>query len=503
MTRSMLCLASAALTSSCSYPIPLVSQVVTDNGGGVFSELRTGMNDATVLGTHFDSDTVVYWNGEPLPTTYKSDIILEVTFNHGETDVAGTAEVNAINGGFFSTTVEVSIANTELHLSSVTPLQIPQSAGDTAVTLTGTGFRPTSQVFLSGVPIPTHFISSTSLTATIYAASLIQAGDYQVAVHEPQCASQQECVQISERFSIAVGASTRRTLSGEVSDVVWDATHSVLLAAFVVAEIGFPTSVSAIDPASGATQATVPVPSNAVLALSTDDSLMYALGLQLLSYEVPTLTFSANFTAASFVSQIAPAPAQPATFAFLSNLERVGVADGANVRAQQGFNDANAAIFWGADASVLYLADEDAGKLHIFAVDANGVAESMVTTPEALANTRRFAFDAATQRIYASNGLTYDARGGDAHAFAGVDNIDDCSFAVDAAVGKIFYACGEPGIFGFGGGSTIRSFDLQTMQLIARLIVPDGGSRIVRWGTDGLAIATTNGLYLYNGPFVH
>src|SRR5260370_37317989 len=59
-----------------------------------------------------------------------------------------------------------------LAISSVTPKDVP--AGSSAVTLvvTGTGFTPTTVIQLSGASVPTTFISSTEIRATIPASQL-------------------------------------------------------------------------------------------------------------------------------------------------------------------------------------------------------------------------------------------------------------------------------------------------------------------------------------------
>jgi hypothetical protein len=64
---------------------------------------------------------------------------------------------------------------------------------------------------------------------------------------------------------------------------------------------------------------------------------------------------------------------------------------------------------------------------------------------------------------------------------------------------------------------TVRSFDLATQQYLARIVLATGTNgnissgnitatspnRLVRWGTNGLAVFSSDGVYLYSGPFVH
>jgi hypothetical protein len=59
-----------------------------------------------------------------------------------------------------------------LAISSVTPKDVPVGSSAVTIVVTGTGFTPTSVIQLSGASVPTTFISSTEIRATIPATQL-------------------------------------------------------------------------------------------------------------------------------------------------------------------------------------------------------------------------------------------------------------------------------------------------------------------------------------------
>jgi hypothetical protein len=510
MMRSLVHLLCAGLLFGCTHPIATIPTLIGLQGGNpnlILFTIPTGTASATAIGSQFNSDTVVYWKGKPLATTYLTAKTVTIAFQHGETDLAGQAQVYATDGGIASQIITITIADAPLSLNSLAPTQVPTGAQDTTLTLTGTGFRPTSQVLLDGAALATSFVSSTSLTAVIPASMLAVAADLTVDVQEPACDQQSSCFPNSAALVFSVGPSTWKVVDGDAEDVIWDPVHSLLLVSF--SQDGRFSMISAVEPVSAQVQVTMFNAFRCALSLSSDDQLLYALSLNsaLFLYDLPGLTGEDQVTAYSLVAQVAPAPDQPATFAFLDSAG-IGIVDGTTLRPSRvgPFHTDHpinvSSILWGNDGATLYGIGSE---LQILTVGQDGVHPGS-TSPAALTGT--VLFDRATQRLYSSNGQTFDARGGDPQAFSAVaalaNSFDGClTAAVDGALGKAFFVCAGSTL---GLGYTVRSFDLRTLQPISQIIVPADDSafrpRIVRWGTDGLAIATAAGLYLYNGTFV-
>lgn len=154
-------------------------------------------------------------------------------------------------------------------------------------------------------------------------------------------------------------------------------------------------------------------------------------------------------------------------------------------------------ISWGFDASRLYGISRDVAGVQSYAVDATGVTRGAPLGSSRFPIENALAFDRVRRRIYAGGGENLDERGGDPRPFA-IATEDQCKLAVDNALNKVFFACTER------AGLTVRSFDLDTQQQISRIVLSDGSAvqGVVRWGSDGLAIAAGSGLYLYSGQFV-
>jgi trimeric autotransporter adhesin len=69
-----------------------------------------------------------------------------------------------------------------LAIASVSPTKVPVGSSAVTIVVTGTGFTSTSVIQLSGVPIPTTYISSTQIQATIPSAQLQTGAVLQLAV---------------------------------------------------------------------------------------------------------------------------------------------------------------------------------------------------------------------------------------------------------------------------------------------------------------------------------
>src|SRR5216683_2256886 len=92
-------------------------------------------------------------------------------------------------------------------LTAISPQQASLGAPATTLTVSGTGFRPASQVTWNGVVLQTTFVSSTSMTAIVPAPLLTIAGDGWVQISEPGCT--QPCTPLSSVIVFNVGSSTR------------------------------------------------------------------------------------------------------------------------------------------------------------------------------------------------------------------------------------------------------------------------------------------------------
>jgi hypothetical protein len=142
----------------------------------------------TVTGTGFVAASLVYFDGGPLTTTFKSATSLEALIPANKLVTSGSFDIivkTPAPGGGNSAAIAFSVTNPNVSVSGLSPNVQLVSSPNTALTVTGSGFVAASKVLFNGVGLTTVFVSSTQLTATIPAAQLINVGDFPVAVQSP------------------------------------------------------------------------------------------------------------------------------------------------------------------------------------------------------------------------------------------------------------------------------------------------------------------------------
>jgi hypothetical protein len=506
----------AILLTGCfndSSVMPFVTGFSGQGSQNQFYAVGTGAPVATVGGKNFTASTTVFWNQKPLKTTFQSETALQIAFLNGETDLAQKGVVlTAVNDdGLTSPPFEVAVVDALLTLDSIAPQVVPAGSPDTKITLTGQGFRPTSQVKLDGRALQTTFVSATSLTAIAPASALVTATQLGAQVVEPACSpsgSFVPCNVSSSRVLLSVGtpASDFRvmlmTTGGGVLDLASADGMGLLLVSTSAA------TINAVDPVAGQITATLNTGGSFPhLSVSDGDQFLYAWGNPgPVRYTLPGLSAPVTFPGMDSNAVIVPAPGAPATFAF-SGFFGAGIIDDTTARPNQTATLSSfASVFWGADATSLYGVTYAVGGLRLIGVDANGLVMPGTTVSTArFDNLGRLVFGRASGRIFSDEGATFDANGGSERDFGVMTlptSLNDCALALDEGLGKAFFACPETPY-----GLTVRSYDLQTMQMIGRIVIPTNNfnvqtGRVVRWGNNGLAVGAGNGLYLYSGPFV-
>ncbi|MBI2376349.1 MAG: Ig-like domain-containing protein [Deltaproteobacteria bacterium] len=98
---------------------------------------------------------------------------------------AGDVSVVATQDGIDSVPAVVRVGNPIPVLGGITPQEVLRGGSTFAMTLTGTGFTPTSIASLAGVPLATTYLSSSQLRATVQASSITTLGDFPVFVTNP------------------------------------------------------------------------------------------------------------------------------------------------------------------------------------------------------------------------------------------------------------------------------------------------------------------------------
>ncbi len=96
-----------------------------------------------------------------------------------------TVRATSVANPSLSDFATVTVVNPSPAIVSILPNTVNVSAGDTMLTVTGTGFAPQSTVSLGATSLATTFGSSTRLTAVVPAALLATAGTFPLTVTTP------------------------------------------------------------------------------------------------------------------------------------------------------------------------------------------------------------------------------------------------------------------------------------------------------------------------------
>jgi hypothetical protein len=135
----------------------------------------------TVNGSGFVNSSTVQWNGSAVPTSFVNIVQLTASISAGLIASAGTPSVTVSVNGVTSSPVTFTI----IPAAAISGL-VPSSAtaGGAAFTLTvnGSGFVNGSTVQWNGSAVPTNFVSTGQLTASISAGLIASAGTPSVTV---------------------------------------------------------------------------------------------------------------------------------------------------------------------------------------------------------------------------------------------------------------------------------------------------------------------------------
>jgi predicted outer membrane repeat protein len=146
----------------------------------------------TLNGADFVPGAQVQWNGADLPTTFVSSSALQASVAANLVNAAGTATVTVVNplpGGGASNeqtfTITAPNENPVPAISAISPGGALAGDGAFVLTVSGSGFLPTSSVRWNGESRSTTFVSAETLEVTIPAGDLAQPGPAAISVSNP------------------------------------------------------------------------------------------------------------------------------------------------------------------------------------------------------------------------------------------------------------------------------------------------------------------------------
>jgi trimeric autotransporter adhesin len=451
--------------------------------------------------------------------------------------IANEADPNQANNSA-STSLTIAGSNYEPTpvLQAIAPNSAQAGSTETTLTVTGANFSPDSTVLWNGASIPTTYVDSSTLTATLSTSQLSTFGWVPVAVSSP-----------------AANAAGNQALPFTIYNVVYlSANHMLynpydrLLYASVNSAATQVTgnSIVTIDPLTGTIGSAVPVGSQPTfLALSDDGQALYALlsGANTVAlYRPLSQSLAFSFTPTVPPSQIVTT-GSPRGIAVMSGTETtiaydtgdwggVGIFD-IDTGSQSGTLRGNlSGPYTGSgvsflDANDLYTFDTDTtgDSLDHFVVSASGLSGVGAFSPY---ESTLFGFGEfpAPPSFKLKGGLAFANAGGVANPVTnpatqiGIYQSVSNNYAVgpvvepDPSLGEVFFFgganAGDQNPAASAGFFRYDEFSFLPTGFLPLANLSSGTNQntaidLVRFGTDGLALLTSAGqIYLARGPFI-
>jgi hypothetical protein len=432
----------------------------------------------------------------------------------------------------------------QAQITSVSPSTVVAATASFTITVTGLNFTPTTSVLWDdNTTLPTTYVSPTVLKAQV-PASLITSPTTTTIVPSPLLA-----LNFGANFTItAPSLSGNNTFSVskvpvEANDIAWDQVHQQFYLSVASRNGSNANTITALNPQTGALGSSISTGSEPdVLAVSSDAAYIYA-GLNgagsVRRYTLPALQSDINIQLGTNTSgpyyavDIQPEPGSSHSVAISRGVAAISphevggilIYDDAVSRPQSvpAFNAGPGPIdslVWNPNGQSLYGCDNEIGSLfYIMSVNPTGVQIQTQTTPAGSSFGNHLHFDSTTSYIYSDTGtVIVPATGAVAasfplHALQGgfIGNplmVPDSNLNIAYFLGQTFNALPTGNYIG-SGNFVIEAFDLTHFTFLGAIPITNvtgTPSRIIRWGSNGLAFLTTgtsgDGVYLVSGSFV-
>jgi sugar lactone lactonase YvrE len=293
-----------------------------------------------------------------------------------------------------------------------------------------------------------------------------------------------------------------RKVALPAGDLVYnEATQSLYTSVASTAGAGG-NSITPINPTSGAVGTPVFVGSEpGRLALADDGKTLYVYlegSKNLRRFDLETLTPGIQFSVGSQTpADFDVMPGSPQSVAVSPGVNFSSgptVYDNGVARPKYGTSGGGFSFYavlpieFGATPSVLYGYDSYSSGFELvkFTIDNTGVTTAAVTYNLLAGYSNDIEFVGGL--LYSSFGRVVDP---EAKKLVGTFSQAGGVFAVDAALGRIFYLTGDS----FNNNKVLRAYDLNTFLPLGSMTIPNltgSPTRMVRWGANGLAVRTAN-----------
>ena len=466
----------------------------------------------TLKGSRFIASSHVQWNGADRTTHYVDDATLTVELT--ATDLANPATasmgtltvVNPAPGGGTSGQLDVTIGYPVPTITSVAPTSTTALSAFT-LTVTGTGFFPSSVVRWNGSDRPTTYVSATSVVATIPASDVPAQGTASIVVANPTPGGG-----ASAAKSLTVQAAPLAitgTLALPNIALVRDSIRGVLYASVNNNGGANANAVVKIDPATATIISSLPVGLNpGAMAMSEDGQFLYVglLGAsKIVRVDLQTFTKDIEFALPTSSTRSGNPPLYGGDLLVLPGLPRsvvvslkllngspaydgVAIYDDGVQRTDMTDMFEATRIVRGPTASAIYgFNDQGLSYFHRMLVTPTGIKEDS-STAGLLQTYRDIEYEGGF--VFGTDGAVIDEV---AMKLLGVIPVSGVAVRPDVANGRV-HILSSP---------TIHTYSATSYTRIGSVTDPAiAGTAIVRWGTDGLAVGGGNTIVFLRGSLV-
>jgi hypothetical protein len=413
-------------------------------------------------------------------------------------------------------------------ISSLAPSSTIAGSAQTTLMVNGSAFNSSATVQFNGTSLPTTFVSSSQLTATIAASAIATPGTASITVANPVSSGG-----VSAPSTFFIGATGGTSQSGSdfavtvlnqpAKDLKFDPMRNWIYLSVPGSSTTLANTIAVLDPATTTivgNQYAGAQPNH--LSLSDDGQFLYASidgSSSIQRFVLPNIQTDINFGLGDdptwgpyYATDVQVAPGAPHTTAVSRGVIPVGegaaggvvIYDDATARPTSvpGFGHTqNLLDFlqWGSDATTLYAANAESSGNDFYVVAVTPDGATLTHDYPGVGNFEsRIHFNSSTNLIYYDGGNVVDPSSG-----ANLTGFSSGSVMIpDATLNRAFF------VGMTGNSAVITSFNLTTRAQIDTITIPSvfgfSAIHLIRWGQNGLAFETDeNQLYLVGGSFIH
>ena len=495
--------ASNPIEFAVAYPVP------TLDAAGPDSTFTGSAVTLTLTGTGFGPGSRVRWNDQDRPTTFVSTSRLAVAIpssDVGSPTVAALSVSNPTPGGGTSNVLAYRVVEQAPVITSIDPGFVTAGSGAATIAIAGTNFRTGATVQWNGAPRSSTLLSSASMTIALTAADVATPQIGQITVTNPGASGTSSPMAVGV---VASGATLaiQRTVPITHADLVYDPWRGVFYASIPDDAALYANSIVRIDPATGAVTGAVSAGNDPEALAITDGGQYLYVGLLGASTIVRValdaftkdieIPLPPDFVGETHAEDIEPIPGLPQTIAastfYLSSTAHAGIFlfdDATRRSATEVKNIGSNRITRGLDASRIfgYNAKSTEFAFRSLVVGATGLHEESVTT-----------------NLITGFNVDIEYGGGYVYATTGdVVNVSTMSKVGTIAANGIVRPDAANARVHFLNGPTIYTYHYTTFAGLGAFSDASlsGHKKLIRWGTNGLAVAGGSTVVLLSGGLV-